>query len=93
LIIGILTIELLVPGAGSLKEKRMAVRSIKEKLRNRFNVSVAELEDHDKWQRVLLGIATLGAEKRFINSVLDKAAELVRSSRGVEIADYQIELL
>jgi uncharacterized protein len=60
--IGIMTAELHFPEAHSLKEKRMFVRSAKEQLRNRFGVSVAEVDHHDVWQRARLTLAVVARE-------------------------------
>jgi len=71
--IGSMQVELHLPGALSLKEKRFALKSIKTKLRNQFNISIAEIDYHDKWQRSLLGIACVSKDRRF------KVAELLKS--------------
>ena len=65
-----LRIELFIPESGSLKSKRFAVKSIKERLKSRFNVSVAEVDNADKWQRASLGVAAVANETKFIEKVL-----------------------
>ena len=75
--IGVLRIEIHIAGARSLKEKRRVLRSLKDRLFNEFNVSVAEVDEQDKWQLAVLGIATVGTDRRFVESVLDKVLEFI----------------
>ena len=93
MVIGVVTVDLTIPGSTSLKEKRMVLRSLKERLRNNFNVSIAELDDHDKWQKAVLGLASIGSEKKYVNGTLDKALDLIKEFRRAELVDYQLELL
>ena len=60
--VGLLTLELHIPDAQSLKDKRQVIRSLKDKLRRQFNVAVAELDHHDLWQRSVVGVVTLSNE-------------------------------
>lgn len=69
------------------------MRGLKDRIRARFNVSVAELADHDLWQSALLGVAAIGPEKKYLNQVLDKVADLIRKERRAEIVDSQLEML
>ena len=91
--IGVLRIDIYIYGSSSLKGKRRVVKSLKERIRNRFNVSVAEVDNHDKWQRVSIGIACLGTDKSSINGLLDKVLNFIRDIRQVELGNYEIELL
>jgi uncharacterized protein len=84
MIVGTCRIELFLPNNGSLKDKRRSLNSVKEKLKNKFNVSVAEIDGHDLWQRTVLGMALVGNEKRHVNEVLDKAIEQIRRTPLVE---------
>jgi uncharacterized protein YlxP (DUF503 family) len=74
-VVGLLSIELFIPGAHSLKEKRMVLRGVKDRLR-RFNVAVAEVEHQDLWQRAALGVVTIagseGLASRELQGVLDE---------------------
>lgn len=92
MVIGVLKIELLIPGVNSLKEKRRVLRSLKDKLRNNFNISVAEINMQDKWQRAVLGAAGINADKKYLNGQLDKVIDFVENFRGVEMVDYEMEL-
>lgn len=93
MIVGILSVSLQVPASQSLKDKRQVVKSIIEKTKNRFNVAVAEIGDHELWQRALIGIVTIANEKKFVNQVLDKVLNFIRSNPFINLIDYQIEIL
>jgi uncharacterized protein len=93
MIIGVITIELFLPVPQSLKEKRFFLKSIIERLRKKFNISVSEIDHHDLWQRALLGISTVGMEKRYLNKVLDTIIDFVEHENAVQILDYTIEFL
>ena len=90
MIIGILHIELFIPESGSLKTKRFAIKSIKERLRSRYNVSVAEIDNMDKWQRASLGVAAVSNESKHLESILGNVMNLVYGDRRVEVIDSKI---
>lgn len=90
--IGVLTLELGIFDARSLKDKRRALRSVKDRLRNSFSVSVAEVGALDSWQRAVLGVALVGNEARFVNSCLDKIVDWIRKQRSVTLIDYNTEM-
>ena len=92
MIVGTLTIELVVGGAYSLKDKRRVIKSLKDRIRNKFNVSVAEVDHQDSWQRASLGVAVVGTDGQFANAALSKVIELVRSTRGASLVDYDLEI-
>lgn len=74
--VGVLQLEIHLPEAASLKDRRQAVRSVKERLRHHFNVSVAELdEERDLWQRATLGIAAIAADTPYLQGLLARAGE------------------
>src|ERR1700724_4560926 len=73
--VGLLTLELHIPDAQSLKDKRQVLRSLKDKLRRDFNVAVAELEHHDTWQRSVVGIVTISNEEKHLREVLPKVLD------------------
>ena len=93
MIIGILKLKLYLAGATSLKEKRMVLKSLKDKVRKTFNVSIAEVDDHDKWQVARIGIAAIGMSKSNVNSLLDKVNNFIAALNHVDIADYEIEII
>ncbi len=91
--VGVLTLELAVFDAQSLKDKRRVVLSLKQKLRNRFNVSVAETRYHDLPKRCCLVVVMVAHESRPLHSQLDKIVDLVRRTGGMSLLDYQREML
>ena len=90
MIVGILNIDLFIPNSTSLKEKRCAIKSIKDRLISRYNVSVAEIGHTDKWQRATIGIAIVSNKTRYIESVLGKSMNLVYGDHRVEVINSNI---
>ena len=93
MIVGVLTIELALFEAQSLKDKRRVIQSLKKRLHNRFNVSVAEVAYGNDAKRCRLGMATVSNEARVVHSLLDKIVDAVRHNGGVSLIDYDRELL
>jgi len=91
--IGLCTIELHIPDSGSLKGKRQVIKSIKDRIRQNYNVSVAEIDGHDLWQRITLGIACVGKEKGYINGTLDKIIDSLERNHSVQLLKYKIEFM
>ncbi len=85
MLIGLLRLELFLPDALSLKDKRSVLKSIKDQLRNRFNIAVAELESSEKWQRAVIGVITVGDDRRYIDGCLSQVVNWVQASRMVEL--------
>ncbi len=88
-----LRIELFIPGARSLKDKRRAVKSLKERIRNRFNVSVAEVDFHDLWQRSCLAVAAVGTDGPRVAGELEKVLAHARGDASVQVTRHEIETL
>jgi len=93
MIIGVLSIELFIHSALSLKAKRQVLKGLKERMRKNFNISLAEIDHQDKWQRSTLGVAYLGNDKRSVNSALDKILNFVESVHDIELTEYNMEIL
>lgn len=93
MIVGILTVDFAVFDAQTLKDKRQVVRSVKQRLRNRFNVSVAEVDYHDMAKRCRLAVVMVSNESRALHSQLDLMVELMRRVDGLSLLDYQREML
>ena len=92
--IGVATIELRLPGNGSLKGKRAVIRPIVARLRNEFNVSVAEVEAQDVYQRAVLAVTCVSSDASYVHALLTKAVEMVDRMRvDAEVVDYDIELI
>ena len=73
-VIALLTLDIHIPHAQSLKDKRMVIRRLKDRLRSKFNVSVAEVDHQDLWQRTQVSVVTVGADEGFLEKVLREAA-------------------
>lgn len=93
MVVGVATLHLLVPGAHSLKERRRGLRSVKDRLRTRFNVSVAEIGGMDTWQRVVLAVCAVGQERPYVEGQLDCVIALVGHDRHVELYASEKEFL
>lgn len=92
--VGVCKIKLRLPENSSLKGKRRVLKSIITRVGSRFNVAIAEVDDHDLWQLATLGICCLSNDKRHTNEVLSKVVDFVVNGRfEVEILDYEIEIL
>ncbi len=81
MVVTVVTWELSIPGCSSLKEKRMVVRSLKDRMRNKFNVSVAETGHQDVLTRAELSAALVATDQRFADAVIDKVDRLVDTDR------------
>jgi len=93
MIVGLCTVELYLPESQSLKAKRQVLLSVKDKVRDRFNVSIAEVGDQDLWQKAVLGIASIANERKHVNQVLDQVVNLIRSIPMVDLIQCHIEFL
>lgn len=91
--VGISQLELFIPASGSLKSKRFVLKSIKTKIRNKFNVSIAEVENNDKWQRASLGVSIISNDKKIIDSTFSQILTFIESDGRVEVIDYSSEIL
>jgi len=90
MVVGVLRLELLLPENHSLKGKRSVLRTIKARVQNKFNVSIAECADHDHWQRATLGVSQVGGEEAHVDRCL---REVVRFIDGLELAQVGEERL
>ncbi len=92
--VGVCSIKLRLPENLSLKGKRRVLKSITTQVRSKFNVSVAEVDDHDLWQLATLGICCVSNNKRYTNEVLSKVVDFIADGRfEIEMLDYEIEIL
>jgi uncharacterized protein len=93
MMVGLLTLELHIPQAQSLKDKRQIVRSLKDKLRGHFNVAVSELEYHDTWQRSVVGIVTLSNEQQHVEESLQKVLAEADRILGPVLISHTVEMI
>jgi uncharacterized protein YlxP (DUF503 family) len=80
MIVGLLRVELHVPHAQSLKDKRAVVKRLREQVRSHFNVAVAEVEANDTWQRATVGISAIGDERQHVEGLLRQVTEWLRGN-------------
>jgi uncharacterized protein YlxP (DUF503 family) len=85
MVVGVLQAEVHIPNAQSLKDKRSVMKSLRDQLRGRFNVAVAEVEPNEKWQRAMLGIAAVGGEKAYVAGLLREVSAWLRAASVVEL--------
>jgi uncharacterized protein YlxP (DUF503 family) len=93
MVIGLLVLELHFPGARSLKDKRSALRSLEQKIRNRFNVSLAEVEHQDLWQRARVAVVAVNTDHGHLESTLSSVASEASMARDVLLVDSHTEIL
>ena len=93
MVIGLLTLDLHFPGARSLKDKRQALRSLETRIRNRFNVSLAEVDHQDLWQRARVAVVAVNTDHVHLESTLQSVAGEAGSARDIELLDAHMETL
>jgi uncharacterized protein YlxP (DUF503 family) len=92
--VGVCQIRLRLPENMSLKGKRQVLKSITSRVKDRFNVSIAEVDANDLWQLAVLGISCVSNDGRQANEVLSKVVDFVTQGRfEVEVLDYEVEIL
>jgi hypothetical protein len=93
LYIGVLQFTLEIPYAVSLKEKRSAIKSLKDRLRRSFNVSITEFEDQDTATIATLGAVVAGSDTKHVNSSMDHLINELRDWRDGSLMDHQLEII
>lgn len=93
MVVASLRIDLIISGSASLKDKRHAIRSLRDRIRSRFNVSVAEVDYQDLWQRAALGVAVVSADGQVVREVLDNVRRLVEQDVRVSVLDTHVEII
>ena len=93
MVVGLCTVELFISESQSLKDKRQVLHSLKDRLRGKFNLSVAEVDGQDLWQKAVLGMACVANEGGYVNQVLEQALNVIKTMPAVEIVRTQRELL
>lgn len=91
--VGLLHLELHITEATSLKDKRRLLKSFKDRLANKHNVSVAEVDRLDSHQSAVLAIAMVGNDSRYLNGALQKIANAAADNRNMTLVDYDIQWL
>jgi hypothetical protein len=93
MVVGVLRLEVLLPENHSLKGKRSVLRTIKARVQNKFNVSIAECEDHDLWQRATLGVSQVGADERHVDACLREVVRFIEGLAVAELGEERVEFL
>ncbi|RKX23213.1 MAG: DUF503 domain-containing protein [Candidatus Zixiibacteriota bacterium] len=93
MIIGTVVVELNLPGINSLKEKRRRIKSLLTRLRNKFNVSVAEIDYNDSHRRACLGVAVVSNERQYSDRVISNIINMIENENEMYITDCQVEII
>lgn len=93
MIIGICTCEIYIFNANSLKSKRSVVKSIVEKSKNRFNISIAEVGENDKWQKSIIAFSTISNSQKIVEETIEKVINFFDSYGEIEIINIKREIL
>lgn len=93
MIVAVLTVDLHLPGSLSLKDKRMILRRLKDRLSNKFNISIAETDYQEKWQRAQFGIAQVGSDYVFLEKSITKIFDILDNQTDAEVVEHTIEYL
>ncbi len=92
MVVGIVRIELHIPAAGSLKDKRHVVRGLKDRIAARVHAAVAEVDHHDLWQRSALGVAVVAADGGRVRELLQQVRRVVDEAYEAQVVDWQERL-
>jgi len=92
-VVGVLRLTLFLPENHSLKGKRGVLRKIKARVSNTFNVSIAECDAHDLWQKAVLGICQIGADEPYVDGALRQVVRFIEDMHVAEVGDETIEML
>ncbi|HTW87187.1 MAG TPA: DUF503 domain-containing protein [Candidatus Binataceae bacterium] len=93
MVVGVLRLTLFLPENHSLKGKRQVLRAIKDRVRNKFNVSIAESDGHDLWQRAELGICQVGSDHGFVDAALREVVKFIDSLGLAPLGEEDLEIL
>ena len=93
MVVGVLRLELRLPETHSLKGKRSILRSIKARVQQKFNVSIAECEEHDLWQRTVRGVSQVGPDQPHVDRCLREVVSFIDDLQLAELGEEQVEFL
>lgn len=91
--IGLLRLVIFIHGSNSLKEKRMVLHSLKAKLRDNFNVAVAQIDDEDKWQKSTLAVVGVEKDRKNMNSILSNIINFIEKFNSIDLINCEMELI
>ena len=93
MVISILRVVLFIGHANSLKAKRMVLNSLKTRLRNKFNIAISEIDEHDKWQKSTLGIVSIGKDRRYMDKQFSNIINYIEIFNQVDIVNYERQMI
>lgn len=93
MVVGVCRIELHLPNGASLKGKRQVLKSLKDRVKYRFNVSIAEVEDHDLWQKAVLAVACVGNDHFHVKKIMSQVISVIRGTPTVVVLHCDIEMM
>ena len=94
MVVGICTLELGLPGNGSLKDKRSVLKPLLLRMRREFNISVAEVDHLDAWRSATVGVAAVSNDAAYLHGLFEKLVGWIESSHlGVQVDDWQVEIV
>lgn len=93
LVVAVLEARMRLRSSHSLKDKRRVTRSIKERVKARWNVSVAEVDDQDLWQSIVLGFAAAGSDSKYVTQELEEIVRQLQIHPEAELLTYDLEVL
>lgn len=93
MIIGICRIEMFLPNLQSLKEKRRVLKSLIQRLRQKYNISIAEVENQDKWQRTTLAVVCVSTSSRFVNKVIEQILKEIEKFNEGHVINFDMEII
>jgi uncharacterized protein YlxP (DUF503 family) len=92
MVVGVGILEICIVDSRSLKEKRGVLRRIMQRTQNKFNVSIAEIGNHDSWKRGTIGFSVVGNDKSFVNSMMDTILKFIDDLKLAEVVSSKIEI-
>ena len=93
MVIAILRLVLFIGNSNSLKSKRMILHSLRARLRNKFNIAIAEIDDENRWQKSTLAVVGVKKDKRCIDRQFSKIVNFIENFSQVSIVDYEMEMI
>jgi len=92
MLVSVCQIELFLPESGSLKQKRLVLQSLKTRIKQKFNFSIAEVDENDKWQKAVLGLSMVANERKILEQAFAKALDLIESDGRTLIVNSLFEV-
>jgi uncharacterized protein YlxP (DUF503 family) len=91
--VGVLRVDFHISESTSLKDKRSCLRRIRDKIKNKFNVSISEVSNHDKWQLATFAVVSVSNDKKHLDATLNKVKNFFEKTRDIVIVDHRIEII